>query len=314
MEQARLASWLKQELGEELRAIRPVGGGCIHRAWQLELSDGRRLFAKTNHASLLPVLGAEAEGLTALRQAAVPHPDGQPLTVPAPLRLAELAGEALLLLSWLDLEKHPAGSGADQGWHELGAGLAALHRASLRGHDGCFGWQHDNFIGSGTQANGWHAAWGPFFSQQRLGAQLRWAARSGRRLAGAEELLEQVPNWLRHHPSEACLVHGDLWCGNAGLLQRCDHQRPGGGAVFDPAVYRGDREVDLAMAQLFGGFPEAFFAGYQSVWPLSPGHQQRVTLYNLYHLLNHANLFGGSYWGQAERCIQGLLQAPPIWG
>jgi fructosamine-3-kinase len=112
-----------------------------------------------------------------------------------------------------------------------------------------------------------------------------------------------VAGWLNGHGAEPCLVHGDLWSGNAGLLAS------GGGALFDPAVYRGDREVDLAMAQLFGGFPTAFFKGYEQEWPLPTGHRQRRELYNLYHLLNHANLFGGSYWDQAERSIRSLLKA-----
>ena len=317
MEQAQLAAWLQREQGERLQAMAPVGGGCIHRAWCLQLADGRRLFAKTNRASLLPVLAAEAEGLSALGEAAQAATALQtddaltgapPPTVPTPLQLAELEGEALLLLSWLELEQQPAAGGADLAWHQLGAGLAALHRASLSNHDGRFGWERDNFIGSGPQPNGWQTDWGPFFSEQRLGAQLRWAARTGHRLNGAEVLLEQVPHWLASHQAEACLVHGDLWCGNAALLRGQGGGSTSGGALFDPAVYRGDREVDLAMAQLFGGFPAAFFAGYTATWPLPAGHAQRVDLYNLYHLLNHANLFGGGYWRQAEQCMQRCLQ------
>ena len=297
MQQARLAAWLQRELGRELTAMAPVGGGCIHNAWRLELADGGRLFAKTNRADLLPVLAAEADGLKALASA----PTG--LMIPSPLQLAELDGTALLLLSWLELGGRPAN--AEGAWHRLGAELAALHRSSLVGHDGRFGWGQDNFIGSGPQANGWHSSWGHFFAEQRLGRQLAWAARSGQRLAEGDALLEQVPAWLADHPAEPCLVHGDLWSGNASLLAN------GGGALFDPAVYRGDREVDLAMAQLFGGFPPTFFAGYEAAWPLPAGHRQRLELYNLYHLLNHANLFGGGYWSQAERRIAALLRQ---WG
>ncbi|MFM8545056.1 MAG: fructosamine kinase family protein [Vulcanococcus sp.] len=303
MEQAQLAAWLRRERGVELRALTAVGGGCIHRAWRLELTDGERLFAKSNRAALRPVLDAEADGLAALAavaEVAVPR-----LVVPQPLALAELGGEALLLLPWLEL-----GGGSGQRnqihWRQLGADLAALHRASLRGHNGRFGWPHDNFIGAGPQRNGWCEQWGAFFAERRLGAQLDWAARSGRRLEGADALLEQVPAWLAPHSAEPCLVHGDLWSGNAGLLAD-----GAGGALFDPAVYRGDREVDLAMAQLFGGFPGAFFAGYEEAWPLAPGHPQRRELYNLYHLLNHANLFGGGYWQQAQSGIRALLRA---WG
>jgi fructosamine-3-kinase len=297
MQQARLAAWLLRELGQELRAMAPVGGGCIHRAWRLELADGGLLFAKTNRAALLPVLAAEADGLRALTSA----PTG--LMISTPLRLAELDGTALLLLSWLNLGDRP--SDPEGAWRNFGAELAALHRSSLVGHDGRFGWGQDNFIGSGPQANGWQESWGRFFAEQRLGRQLAWAARSGHRLAEADALLQQVLAWLAGHPAEPCLVHGDLWSGNASLLAG------GGGALFDPAVYRGDREVDLAMAQLFGGFPPAFFAGYEAAWPLPEGHRQRVELYNLYHLLNHANLFGGSYWSQAERSIAALLRHWP---
>jgi fructosamine-3-kinase len=115
-----------------------------------------------------------------------------------------------------------------------------------------------------------------------------------------------VPAWLEQHGAQPCLVHGDLWSGNAALTAS------GSGALFDPAVYRGDREVDLAMARLFGGFPEAFFAGYERAWPLPAGHRGRVRLYNLYHLLNHANLFGGGYGRQAQETIDHLLSSPPM--
>lgn len=124
-------------------------------------------------------------------------------------------------------------------------------------------------------------------------------------MPGAATLLERVPAWLAGHCAEPCLVHGDLWSGNVAI------EAKGGGMILDPAVHRGDREVDLAMAQLFGGFPAPFFAGYGASWPLSGDHQRRVPLYNLYHLLNHANLFGGRYIGQVQTVIRALLQDPP---
>ena len=297
MQQQVMARWLAQQ-GLELAAMHPVGGGCIHRSWQLDLRDGSRRFAKTNRAALLPVLEAEADGLAALSAAAALEPTAAPRpSIPEPLALAELEGEAVLLLSWLEL-----GGGSQQGWQELGQGLARLHRASLASSDGRFGWHQSNFIGSGLQHNSWRSSWASFFSEQRLGVQLKLAANAGRALPQAEALLEQVPHWLADHQPEACLVHGDLWSGNAGLL------RGGGSAVFDPAVYRADREVDLAMARLFGGFPAAFFEGYSQEWPLPAGHLLRVELYNLYHLLNHANLFGGGYWQQSAASIQALLR------
>lgn len=309
MNPKRLTTWLRRELGLELQAMAPVGGGCIHRAWCLKLQGGRRLFAKSNRAELLPVLEAEAEGLRALAavaEAATTEPakpalTAPPLTVPPPLQLTELDGEVLLLLPWLELSSRP--QAADATWRQLGGQLAQLHRRSLEGHDGRFGWHRDNWIGSAPQRNGWDDDWGHFFAQWRLAPQLRWAVAAGQRLEGSDALLELVPHWLRGHGAEPCLVHGDLWSGNAGLLAG------GGGAVFDPAVYRGDREVDLAMARMFGGFPEPFFAGYQAGWPLAAGHGRRQEVYNLYHLLNHANLFGGGYWRQVERGIQNLLRS-----
>jgi fructosamine-3-kinase len=291
------SDWIEATSGARLLKRSPVGGGCIHSAWRLALADGQELFAKTNRAELLPVLEAEAQGLEALARAIE---QGQSsLRVPRPCGLGLAGGEAVLLLNWLELgtPMDPA-----QAWEALGAGLAQLHRGSLIGHDGRFGWERDNFIGSGPQANRWGETWGAFFAEQRLRPQLSWAADSGHALPGAEALLERVPLWLAEHPAEPSLVHGDLWSGNAALLQG------GGGAIFDPAVYRGDREVDLAMAQLFGGFPRSFFRGYEREWPLEAGHQRRVELYNLYHLLNHANLFGGGYWQQSAASITALLR------
>jgi len=298
-----LAPWLKQQLGEdgpvELVAQRPVAGGCSHRAWQLKLADGRQWFLKGNGAEALPLLLAEAEGLRALARWARP-----PLLVPEPLGVGLLAGQALLLLPWLVLGGASGdGRASSDSWFGVGAGLAALHRDSAEAgaSEDRFGWSRDNVIGSSPQINAWDTNWARFFVDCRLAPQLRWAAQQGRPQRGAQQLLELVPHWLGGHQVQPALVHGDLWSGNAALLAG------GGGALVDPAVYWGDREVDLAMAQLFGGFPQAFFAGYDSSWPLEPGSQERVALYNLYHLLNHANLFGGSYGAQAQSSIDSLL-------
>ena len=296
-----LGPWLAERLGVTLQAQRPVAGGDIHRAWCLELADGGLLFAKTNRAEALPLLEAEADGLAALAAAA----DPLLLAVPSPLALGLVAEQAVLVLPWLDL-----GSGGQSaaGWGGLGAALARLHRQSLerlctRGDrlDGCFGWPRDNGIGATPQLNGWLADWGTFFVERRLAPQLQLLAGKGGALRRGRELLERLPSWLEPHRPEACLVHGDLWSGNAGLC------RDGQGALFDPSVHRADREVDLAMARLFGGVPEPFFSGYEQVWPLPTGHQQRRPLYNLYHLLNHANLFGGGYRQQAQHQIDALL-------
>ncbi len=299
-----LLPWLAEHLGVEPLSCRPVGGGCIHSAWCLELADGRRLFAKTNGASSLPLLETEAEGLQALAAAA----GGDGPLVPKPLAWGLAGPSAVLVLPWLDLEGGRSAAHGPQ-WRRLGAALAGLHRHSLTrpcvAEDRVgtsFGWPRDNVIGAFPQRNGWDGIWGRFFVERRLAPQLEHLARSGTPLRQAETLLECAGQWLHnHHHPDPCLVHGDLWSGNAAITAA------GQGAIFDPAVYRGDRELDLAMARLFGGFPEAFFAGYEGAWPLPSGHRVRSDLYNLYHLLNHANLFGGSYLGQCQARIDNLL-------
>lgn len=299
-----LASWLNQQLGVELRRRSSVSGGSIHIAWRLELADGELLFAKGGDRQALPLLEAEADGLAALAAAAT----GTDLTVPPPRALGCCGNQALLVLDWLPLSA--AGSGTD--WRRLGQALARLHRHSLerpcaagdRGAE-AYGWIRDNVIGATPQINGWLQDWGSFFVERRLAPQLALLARRGSNLRGAELLLERVPTWLAGHRPEAVLVHGDLWSGNASLLEG------GGAALFDPAVHRADREVDLAMARLFGGFPADFFAGYEQEWPLPPGYRARIPLYNLYHVLNHANLFGGGYRSQAQAILDELLAHPP---
>jgi fructosamine-3-kinase len=292
--QACSERWLQQQLGQSVQSRDPVAGGCIHDAWRLVLADGRVLFLKTNRASALPLLQAEASGLWAL--ASVAPAD---LQVPRPLAVGRAGDQALLLLPWLEL----TGAGDSRAWLQLGRALARLHRASLGTGpgQGRFGWSHDNAIGATPQPNGWWQGWGPFFCQQRLGHQLRLAAARGQAYRDSERLLALAMDRLQAHACQAVLVHGDLWSGNAALISG------GGGALFDPAVYRGDREVDLAMARLFGGFPEAFFEGYEAEWPLPVEAHGRQDLYNLYHLLNHALLFGGGYRHQAQQCIDRLL-------
>jgi len=316
-----LADWLAENLGVRPVGRRPVGGGCIHSAWCLTVLpsggpaaalrpappfSGGRLFAKTNTLEALPLLKAEAEGLDALACAAA----GTDLRVPAPLAVGGAGSQAVLVLPWLELEGSASGI-APGAWSPLGVALASLHRSSLErpctpgDRPGRFGWPRDNAIGAGPQANGWLDSWGRFFAERRLAPQLkRLESRIGA-LRGGQALLERVPDWLDGHGADPCLVHGDLWSGNAAI------DSSGHGVIFDPAVHRADREVDLAMARLFGGFPAPFFAGYGATWPLPAGHRRRVPLYNLYHLLNHANLFGGSYADQAQAVIAELLLDPP---
>ena len=247
----------------------PAGGGCIHRCLALE-GGGRRYFAKVNERAQLDNFAAEADGLAALASAGA--------RVPAPLCRGEAGDEAFLVLEYLEMR----GNGD---YAELGRTLAIVH--SVRGK--FFGWERDNYIGRTPQLNRRSSSWGDFWRDARLRPQLDLGRKNGLTaslLKKGERLVEAVPYLLSGHAPAASLLHGDLWSGNAGFLA--------GGApvLFDPAVYWGDRETDLAMTELFGGFPPAFYSAYAQTAPLDAGYAARKPLYNLYHVLNHANLFG----------------------
>ncbi|HUL90887.1 MAG TPA: fructosamine kinase family protein [Burkholderiales bacterium] len=265
----------------------PAGGGCIHRCLTLE-GSGRRYFAKVNDRAQLENFAAEADGLAALAAAGA--------RVPSALCRGESGDEAFLVLE--HLEMHGNGDYA-----ALGRTLARVH--SARGE--FFGWRRDNYIGTTPQLNRRSSSWGDFWRDARLRPQLDLGRKNGLAASLLEKgarLVEAVPRLLSGHAPAASLLHGDLWSGNAGFLA--------GGApvLFDPAVYWGDRETDLAMTELFGGFPPAFYSAYAETAPLDAGYAARKPLYKLYHVLNHANLFGGAYATQAERMIDALLFQP----
>lgn len=290
---ARLARAIADARGEfvEVVSVAPVGGGCIHSALRVEgdtPGGPRTFFAKVNDAAHAAMFDAEAEGLAAI---------GATGTVAVPAVVARGAdGErAWLVLEWLDLVPLGAASGA-----RLGEALAALHRVP----QARFGWARDNFIGSSPQANGWSDDWHAFWRDRRLHAQLRLAAHRrlpSRLIDRGERLAADCEAFFRNYAPARSLLHGDLWGGNASALA------DGTPVVFDPAVYVGDREADLAMTALFGGFPTQTLAAYRTQWPLDPACDVRRDLYNLYHLLNHANLFGGGYVAQAAQSIERLL-------
>jgi fructosamine-3-kinase len=181
----------------------------------------------------------------------------------------------------------------------LGQQLAYLHQHTQP----YFGWHRDNTIGSTTQINQQSHDWLKFWQEQRLGFQLQLAAKNGyggRLQASGERLGSELAVFFNHTPTPS-LLHGDLWSGNAAT------DKQGNPVIFDPACYYGDREADLAMTELFGGFSGDFYAAYQDVWALHEDYRVRKSLYNLYHILNHLNLFGGGYLRQAENMITGLL-------
>lgn len=271
-------------------AMRAIGGGCINRAFEVR-ADGRPYFLKLNNAGALPMFEAEADGLAALAGCGA-------FRVPRVLACGAIGDEAFLLLEYLQLR--PLASAEDG--RRFAAALVQLHQDTGE-H---FGWARDNFIGANPQTNGQADGWAKFFLSCRLLPQLQMArsAGLGAAVAGeAEQLLERVPALFLDYRPRPSLLHGDLWHGNAAM------DAEGRPVIFDPAVYRGDRDADLAMSELFGGFPTAFYAAYRAAWPPAEGYEQRKTLYNLYHVLNHLNLFGRAYLGQAERMIRGLASA-----
>lgn len=222
---------------------------------------------------------AEAEGLRALRAAGVRAPE--------PFDHGIRGGKA-----FIEMERLELGGRAD--WPAMGRMLAALHRNTSNR----FGWKSDNWIGLSQQKNGLSDDWVAFYRDCRLIPQLERAGLLGE----SEFLLKNLNSFFVNYQPLPSLLHGDLWSGNAGFTVA-------GPVIFDPAVYYGDREADLAMTELFGGFPREFYASYNEAFPLPKEYAVRKNLYNLYHLLNHLNLFGGGYLAQVKATLRLLADA-----
>ena len=275
--------------GEGFRIERraSASGGCINAAWTIE-GGGRRYFVKTNDAARAGMFEGEAAGLEELRRAGA---------IRAPRAICHGANIAA---SWIVLEHFELRPRTAQTDAALGAKLAALHRHTSI----TYGWQRDNTLGSTPQPNTPSSDWPSFWRDERLGFQLALAKTngfSGKLHTQGEKLLAGIPAFFGGYTPAASLLHGDLWSGNAAA------DADGAPVVFDPAVYYGDRVADVAMTELFGGYSAPFYAAYREAYPLDDGYEGRKHLYNLYHVLNHLNLFGGGYLRQAERMIDALL-------
>ncbi|QLG89153.1 fructosamine kinase family protein [Chitinibacter bivalviorum] len=272
---------------------RSVGGGCINEAFVISdrADSTRQYFVKTNRAALHHMFVAEAAGLVAL---------GEGMRVPQPIADGVSGAQA-----WLVLEYLPMAGSPDP--ESMGAALARVHRITPTGltkGSPRFGWDIDNTIGSTPQSNRWNQSWIDFWRDERLLPQFKLARHNGCDFGAAgAKLLDKLPEFFRDYTPQPSLLHGDLWGGNAAGLA------DGTPVIFDPACYFGDRECDLAMTELFGGFGPRFMAAYHAAWPIDAGYAQRKTLYNLYHIINHVNLFGSGYEGQARQMIATLLRA-----
>jgi len=267
---------------------RALSGGSINRACHVKSEDGQHFFIKLNCESDLSMFEAERDGLQELA-------GSEAIRVPAPIVCGAGQGGVWLVTEFIEFGHAIAGSE-----QKLGEQLAAMHRHTTD----YFGWFRDNTIGSTPQLNRRHHEWVEFYSVQRLKYQFDLAARNGyggQLQQKGERLMAGLSAFFTDYRPEASLLHGDLWGGNRGF------DRAGEPVIFDPAVYYGDREADIAMTELFGGFGRDFYAGYNAAWALDPGYKVRKHLYNLYHILNHANLFGGGYASQAGSMLDRLL-------
>ncbi len=313
----------------EINQRRSVAGGCINQGYAVSGNTGT-YFVKLNQASLLKMFEAEALGLRQMLAT-------DTIRVPKPICVGTTVEFAYIVLEWLEL-----GSGNNtQSWEALGCQLAAMHcwhpfqsstapnpqSSTFPNHSESstppnpplirggsqnkpalstgesqnkFGWDVDNTIGSTPQINTWTSNWAEFFAQHRLGYQFKLARSRGSHFPLEAKVMAAVPKLLNHQPKPS-VVHGDLWGGNAGITTS------GEPVIFDPAAYIGDREVDIAMTELFGGFPTAFYRGYNDICAIEEGYKRRKALYNLYHILNHFNLFGGGYASQANRMMEQII-------
>jgi protein-ribulosamine 3-kinase len=285
-----IAHAIERAIGTPVRILRrtPLGGGSINETAHIETTAGA-FVVKAHRRAPARMFQAEAEGLNALRAS------GTTLAIPRVIAVGpdEPGGASFLVLEHLSAGRRRADFD-----EALGRGIAELHRATA----GQFGFYTDNYCGATPQPNPWTARWVDFYSVSRLGHQLRLAT-DARRLSSTEaerieSLIARLDEWIDEPVNGPSLIHGDLWSGNL-------HADAGGGpALIDPAAYYAHREAELGMMTLFGGFSERVFSAYDEVFALEPGWRDRNALYELYHLMNHLNLFGAGYHGQVMSGIK----------
>ncbi len=287
-----LSEHLETTIGVAPLFRKSIYGGSIHKTCEISIS-GSRYFLKYNRADALSMFRTETEGLILLRQACQNQKAG--IQVPQVFKSALTPDEthAWLLMEFLEESQASADS-----YQQFGHGLAAMHRETSPR----FGLNHDNYIGSLPQKNGPFngTSWSSFFIEFRLQPQFEMAFSSGKLATGlrktVDKLYRALPEML---PEESpSILHGDLWSGNFMTTGSA-----GTPSIFDPAVYFGHREVDLAFTRLFGGFPGSFYQAYEEAFPTNPGLSERIGIYNLYPLLVHVNLFGGGYAGDVTRIL-----------
>jgi fructosamine-3-kinase len=263
-----------------------VSGGDINSAYKLTTQSKKHYFVKINEISLIDMFMAEFVALNELQRC-------KEVITPQPICYGQQENNSFIVMEYLSLK-----SRGDS--YSLGKNLAKMHQLSQTQ----FGWKINNTIGSTPQSNHLCHNWVDFWKNERLIPQfelLYSKAYTHQLKKKIDYFLAGIEDFFQGHQPIASLLHGDLWSGNAAF----NHN--GHGVIFDPALYYGDRETDLAMTELFGGFPEDFYTGYQEQFAWDEGYKSRKSMYNLYHILNHANLFGGSYISQALNSMENIM-------
>ncbi len=277
-----------EELGETYpKSIEEVHGGDIHNAWRIEFSN-KKLFLKRNIRNK-KFLEFEKYCLQNLRK----YINQENLVIPEVIAYKNIKNIEILLIEWIDMHN------SDQ--KKLGKGLGELHLKSAESNPKMFGFPVEGFIGTTDQKKGLEDNWIDCFLNLRIIPQLL-SLKS--RILDKEiinKVKEKIKSELLNHKPINALVHGDLWSGNAGM------DKNGKGVIFDPASWWADNEVDIAMTKLFGGFRKEFYEEYHKIFPIKKGFEKRIIIYNFYHILNHANMFGGGYLNQVEDYVKAIL-------
>lgn len=288
MTRDRVARIVSQALGAShiLSSIIPIGGGCINQCYRLN-TKGQSYFLKVNDAKLLNMFEMEYKGLAAIAS-------NRNLLVPVPICSGIEGNNSYLIMEFI----HSSGR-EERYWENLGEGLAYMHQST----SGYFGWGYNNYIGRLSQSNRKHLNWLEFFVKERLQPQIQLGEDTGKLPVDVQRDLEKICSTIEQfiNNDAPALLHGDLWSGN---IMTGPQGEP---YLVDPAVYYGNREAELAFTTLFGGFDERFYQAYNHSFPLSPGHQKRYDVYNLYPLLVHLNLFGSGYLGNIRNILKSYL-------
>jgi len=277
-----------EELGETYpKSIEQVHGGDIHNAWRIEFSN-KKLFLKRNIRNK-KFLEFEKYCLQNLRK----YINQENLVIPEVIAYKNIKNIEILLIEWIDMHNF------DQ--KKLGKGLGELHLKSAESNPKMFGFPVEGFIGTTDQKKGLEDNWIDCFLNLRIIPQLLILKSRILDKEIINKVKEKMKSELLNHKPTNALVHGDLWSGNAGI------DKNGKGVIFDPASWWAEKEVDIAMTKLFGGFRKEFYEEYHRIFPIKKGFERRIIIYNFYHILNHANMFGGSYLNQVKDYVKAIL-------